>query len=110
MLDETELLINLNNNHNLTETDIDNIDFKSPLEHPIQQQELKNSGRRFDKVNSMIIYFYQTGIMNGSNYVRSTSRRSAIWNIENDDEYCFLWSILAYLHPCKNHHPKRVSN
>ena len=22
----------------------------------------------------------------------------------------FLWSILVYLHPCKNNHPNRVSN
>ena len=55
VLDETELFINLNINHNLTETDINNIDVKSPLEHQIQQQEMKDSGWRFDKINSMII-------------------------------------------------------
>ena len=33
VVDETELYINLNINHNLTQTDIDNIDVKSPLEH-----------------------------------------------------------------------------
>ena len=33
VLDETELYITLNINHNLTETDINNIDVKSPLEH-----------------------------------------------------------------------------
>ena len=32
LLDETQLFINLNINHNLTETDIDNIDIISPLE------------------------------------------------------------------------------
>ena len=34
-------------------------------------------------------------------------------NIQNDDKYCFLWSILADLHPIedsKNGHPTRVSN
>ena len=31
-------------------------------------------------------------------------------NIENNAKYCFLWSILAYLHPCSNNHPNRVSN
>ena len=36
VLDETELFINLNINHNLTQTDIDNIDVISPLEHQIQ--------------------------------------------------------------------------
>ena len=31
-------------------------------------------------------------------------------NIENNDKYCFLWSILAFLHPCNNNHLDRVSN
>ena len=31
-------------------------------------------------------------------------------NIENIDKYCFIWSILAYLHPCNNSHPKKVKN
>ena len=56
LLDETEIFINLNINHNLTESDLDKIDFKSSLEHQIQQQEMmKDSGWRFDKKNSMII-------------------------------------------------------
>ena len=36
-------------------------------------------------------------------------RSNPILNIENNDKYCFLWSILAYLYPCNNH-PNRVSN
>ena len=47
--------------------------------------------------------------MNGSNYVKIPLRSNAILNIENNDKYCFLWSILAYLHPCINTHPNRVS-
>ena len=93
VLDETELYINLKINHNLTETDIDNIDVKSPLEHQIQQQEMKDSGWRFDKINSTTIYFYQTGIMNGSNSIKIPSRSNAILIIENNDKNCFLWSI-----------------
>ena len=37
-------------------------------------------------------------------------RSNAILNIENNDKYCFLWSILAYLHSSNNNHPNRVSN
>ena len=110
VLDEKELFINLNINHNLTQTHIDNYDVKSPLEHQIQQQEKKDSGWRFDKINSMTVYFYKTNEMNGSTYVKIPLRSNAILNIENDDKYCFLWSILAYLHPCNNHHPNRISN
>ena len=108
--DETDLFINLYNNHNLTQTDIDIIDVKSPLELQIQQQEMKDSGWRFDKINSMIIYFFKTGEMNGSNYVETLSRSNAILKIENNDKYCFIWSILANLHPSNNNHPIRVTN
>ena len=57
VFDETELILNLNITHILTEIDLDNIDIKSPLEHQIRTQELKDSGWRFDKINWMTIYF-----------------------------------------------------
>ena len=37
VVDETEVYINLNINHDLTQSDLDKIDIKSPLEHQIQQ-------------------------------------------------------------------------
>ena len=55
IIHETELFINLNINQKLTESDLDKIDIRSPLEHQIQQQEMKDSGRRFNKINSMTI-------------------------------------------------------
>ena len=110
LLDETELFINLNINQNLTQSDIDNINITFPLERQIQQQEMKDSGWRFDKINSMTICFHKTTEMNGSNDIKIPLRSNAILNVENNDKYCFLWSILAYLHPCNNNHPNRVSN
>ena len=110
LLDDIELFINLNINQNLTQSDLDNINITFPLERQIQQQKMKDSGWRFDKLNSMTIYFYKTNEMNGSNYVKIPLRSNTILNIENNDKYCFLWSILAYLHPCTNNHPNRVSN
>ena len=71
---------------------------------------MKDSGWRFDKINSMAIYFYQTGIMYGSNYIKVLSRSNPILKIENNDELCFIWSILVSFHPCNNNHPNRVSN
>ena len=44
VLDETELYNNLTINHNLTQTDIDKVDVKSPLENQKQQQEMNDSG------------------------------------------------------------------
>ena len=51
---------------------------------------MKDPGWRFDKINSMTIYFYKTGEMNCSNYVKNPLRSNAILNIENKDKYCFL--------------------
>ena len=107
--DETEIFIDLNINNNLTESDIDNIDIKSQLEHQIRSQETKESGWIFDKINAMKIRFYKTDELNGSSYVKIPLRSNALINIKNNDKYCFIWSIFASLHPCENDHPNRVS-
>ena len=107
---EIELYMNLNINHNLTESDIDNIDVRSQLEHQKQVQETKESGWIFDKNNSTKISFYKTVELNGTSYVRIPLRSNAILNVQNNDKYCFIWSILASLHPCGNDLPNRVSN
>ena len=93
----------------MTEKDIDAFDIKFPLEHQFQQQEIKNSGCGFDKNTSMTIYFYKTGEMKCRSHVKIPLRSAAILNIENHDENCFILSILAKLHTCKNNQPKRVS-
>ena len=57
VLDAMELFNNLDFNRNLTQIYLDNIDVRSPLEHKIQQQEMKDSGWRFENINSMTVYF-----------------------------------------------------
>ena len=71
---------------------------------------MRDYGWRFDKINSMTIYFYKPGELKGSNYVKIPLRSNAILKFENNDKYCFIWSILARLHSCDNNHPNRVSN
>ena len=100
----------MNINHNITQSDLEKSDVRSPLEHQIQQQEMKDSGSRFDKNNSMIVYFHKTGEIKESKYVKISLRSNAILIIENNDKYCFLWSKLHYLHHCIKIHPNRVSN
>ena len=106
--DETEIYFNFNINHNLKESDIDNIDVESQLEHQIQIQETKESGWMFDRINSMNKGFYKTGKLTGSRYVKSPLRSNAILNTENNVQYCFLWSTLASLHPCQNSHSSKL--
>ena len=107
---EIELYMNLNINLNLTESDFDNIDVRSQLEHQKQVQETKKSGWILDKNNSMKKSFYKTVELNGTSYVKIPLRSSAILNVQNNDKYCFIWSVLASLHPCENDQSNRVSN
>ena len=51
--------------------------------------------------------------MNRSNDVKIPLRNSATLKIQNDDKYCFPWSILAHLHAIaesETGHATRVSN
>ena len=79
---EIELYMNLKINHDLTESDIDNIDVRSQLEHQIQIQETKDSGWIFDKINSMKISFYKTTELDGTSYVKIPLRSNAILAIQ----------------------------
>ena len=87
---EIELYINLNINHNLTESDIDNIGVRSQLEHQIRNQEMKESGWIFDKINSMKVSIYKSTELNGTSYVKIPLRSIAILNIQNNDKNCFI--------------------
>ena len=75
---EIELYMNLKINHNLTESDIDNIDVVSQLDHQIEIQKTKESGWIFDKINSMKILFYKTTELNGTSYVKIPLRSNTI--------------------------------
>ena len=112
VLDDIEIYINLNINQNLTESDFVRFHIKSSLGNQVQKQESKYSGCRFDKIISRIFYFLKTNERICSSYVKVPLRSPAILIFENDDEYCFIWSVLAHLHPIadsRNGHPTRVS-
>ena len=63
---------------------------------------MKEFGWNFQRINTKGIYFIKSGELNGSSFVKIPLRSSAILYIENNDNFCFLWSILAKLHPCNN--------
>ena len=110
IIKEAEMTVTLKMTNNLTQSEIDNVNIQWDLETRKQNLEMQESGWVFQRVNSMTISFYNTGNMDGSSYVKIPLKSSAIVNIKNDDKYCFIWSILAKLHPCENDHPNRVSN
>ena len=99
----------MNSNNNLTETDNNDIDVKSQLDHQIQIQVTKESGWIFDKISSKKIRFYKTEELNGPSYVKIPLRSNTLISIKNNDKFCFIWSVLGSLHPCENDQPNRVS-
>ena len=50
ILDETEFFNTFNFNHKLTESEVLSVIIKFSLKHQIQQQAMKKSGWRFDKI------------------------------------------------------------
>ena len=88
--DEIEPTRNLNDRKKLTETDINKIGNKPPLQHQYREQEANDSGLRFNKVNSMTNYFYKLVEKKASNYVKITLKSSANLNNEKDDKFCLI--------------------
>ena len=112
VLDEIEFHKKLNINRNLTDSDIDNMNVRSLLEQDVLHQETKDWGWRFNKNNSMTMYFCKTTEFNGSSYLFLPLKYSAFFLVEDDVILCFNWSILAHLHPIadlKNGHTTSVS-
>ena len=70
---------------------------------------MKESGWKFQRVNLVEISIYKSGDLNGLSSVKLPSGSSAFLKAQNDEKFCFLWSIFAKLHPCENN-SKRVTN
>ena len=105
---QIELPIFLTITEILTQSALNNIDLQWTGENKVQNIEMKKSGWKYQKINSMSIKFYETGILNGSSNVKNPLRFSALVNMKNDLKYCFVRSVLASVHPC-NINPIRVS-
>ena len=77
------LYVLLKINHNLTETDLDTIKKKVYFRRTNSKTGDERIGLaiRFNKINSMIIYFWKNGEINGSSYIKIPLRSSAILNI-----------------------------
>ena len=70
------------------------------------------SGWNFKEVNSLEIHTVDYKRVKGSSYIplpEFIMRKNAIINIKNEDDKCFLWSVLRYLHP-KQCHGERLAD
>ena len=91
------------------------IKFKNPYEQTNEPHKLSNeidefsegeSGYCFDSIAKLSIKMFRYRDMRASSYCKlpipfCTSK--SILNMQNDDNYCFLWCILAQLHEVDIH-------
>ena len=100
----------------LTEVNLDEI-----IQHLIIQLEVYNqrgSGWVFGCVKKCTLTTALFRPLTGSSFLRTPPdilNKNAVVNIENDDNKCFLWSVLAHLHPAKKnpnrlYHYKKFAN
>ena len=106
--EETNHYIDVDIINILTILQLNDLDIMTDLDNEIQTRDMEGSGWNVQGINHIKIYFHKTNPINGMTYVEFPIRTNAILNIQNNDTYCFLWSILAYLHPV-NKDPQRVS-
>ena len=92
----------------LAQIQLNDIDIMSDLDNEIETRDMEGSGWDIQGINHLKIYFHKTNVMNGMTYVKFPIRTNAILNIQKVDTYCFLWSILANIHPVDSN-PQRVS-
>jgi len=71
--------------------------------------QTRGSGFVFDKITKTDLHIFDLKPLVASSYFKLPFYSSSIVNIQNKDDKCFLWSVLAHLHPVKIH-PERVSN
>ena len=67
------------------------------------------SGWYFKEVTRLEIHIVEYKPKKGGSYIPLPSfimRKKVIINMENEDNKCFLWSILRYLHPREKHSPR----
>ena len=69
------------------------------------------SGWFLEEIIKLLVNVASYKPLKGTSYFKLPNhllRKKALINIKNDDQLCFLWAVLAYLHPQK-HHAERVS-
>ena len=69
----------------------------------------KGSGWYFKEVLRLEIHIVEYKPVKGGSYIPLPNfimRKKAIINMENEDNKCFLWSILRHLHPREKHSPR----
>ena len=81
------------------------------IEEELQKvEQAEGSGWVFLEVENLTLYTSIWDPINGSSYIdlpKELKNKNAIINMKNEDDKCFMWSILRALNP-KDNHPERI--
>ena len=76
------------------------------LMQKIDDEQLEGSGFQFQEIEEVSSEIYKVRDIQASSYIELPGKHKdskSIINIKNNDQYCFLWCILAYLYPVEDH-------
>ena len=81
-------------------------DTHNTLMQKLDDEQLEGSGFVFQEIEEVISEKYKVNDIQASSYIELPGKykdSKSIKNIKNNDQYCFLWCILAQLYPVENH-------
>ena len=82
------------------------------LEEIDKAEMAEGSGWRFEKVIKLVLHTTRWDITNAGSYIelpQALKNKKAIINMKNQDDKCFLWSVLRALNP-KDKNAERIDN
>jgi len=89
-----------------------NIDtLQANLEHKVEQWNKRGSNFNIERVNRFVLSIHPYRPLHGSTFVRTPEflvKKQCLINVQNNDEKCFIWSVLSAVYPAIDH-PYRLS-
>ena len=89
-----------------------NIDaLQSNLLHKMDQWNKRGSNFNMEPVSRFVLSIHPYRPLHGSTFVRTPdflANKHCLINVQNNDEKCFVWSVLSALYPTA-HKPQRLS-
>ena len=82
------------------------------MEEIDKTREAEGSGWQFENVIKLVLHTTRWDPINAGSYIElppALKNKNAIINMKNQDDKCFLWSVLRALNP-KNNHRERVDS
>ena len=99
-------------NHEIQDVEVIMKEMINKILENLRAYQENGSAWYFKEVISLEIHLVENKPMNGGTYIplpKFIQNKNAIINIQNEDDKCFLWSILRYLHP-KEIHGERITD